>query len=186
MRALMRPARSKSSSAAACCISSASSSTNSRCWPDKNRSTRFTLAAYCSGVTRPQHAPGPNPTCASKHGRTSVVMQASGSFSNFRFSERQSAQLEAQIGTTRRAMSTMRRAARLSVYGPKYRVSARCFSRVYLIAGNTSPFVSAMNGYDLSSLKSALNQGAYWLMRFFSSTSDSCSLPTTMYSNELI
>ena len=32
---------------------------------------------------------------------------------------------------------------------------------------------------DLSSLKSALKNGACWLMRFFSSTSDSCSFSTT-------
>ena len=70
MRALMRAARSKSSSAAASCISPVNSSTNSRCWPDRNRSMRRTFSAYSSGVMRPQHAPGPKPTCASKHGRS--------------------------------------------------------------------------------------------------------------------
>ena len=54
--------------------------------------------------------------------------------------------LAEQIGTTRRTMSTISRAARLSVYGPKYCVSARCLSRVYLMAGKRSPIVSAMNG----------------------------------------
>ena len=115
IRALIRPALSKSSSAAASCISCESSSTNSRWLPERKRSIRLTLAAYCSGVTRPQHAPGPKPTCASKHGRTSVAKHASESFSSLRFSERQSAQLEEHNGTTRLAMSTMRRAARLSV-----------------------------------------------------------------------
>ena len=115
IRALMRPARSKSSSEAASCISWESSSTNSRWLPERKRSIRLTLAAYCSGVTRPQHAPGPKPTCASKHGRASDAKHASGFFSNLRFRERQSAQLDEHKGTTRRAMSTMRRAARLSV-----------------------------------------------------------------------
>ena len=115
MRALMRAARSKSSSAAASCISACSSSTNSRCWPDKKRSMRLTLTWYSSGVIPPQHAPGPRPTCASKHGRASCDMSASGSFSKRRLSRRQSAHDVAHKGTTRRAMSTMSRAARLSV-----------------------------------------------------------------------
>ena len=56
-----------------------------------------------------------------------------------------------QIGTTRRATSMVSRAARESVYGPKYFVCGLCFSRVYLIAGYVSSSVSAMNGNVLSS-----------------------------------
>ncbi len=107
---------------------------------------RRTFRAYSSGVIWPQQAPGPSPTWQSKQGRASRFKKASGSFSRARVSWRQSAQVAAHRGTTRRAMSIISRAARASVKGPKYLVSARCFSRVYLMAGNTSPLVSAMNG----------------------------------------
>ena len=76
---------------------------------------RLTFVLYSSGVMAPQHAPGPRPTCASKHGRASRASSASGSFSRRRLSPRQSAHDVAHSGTTRRAMSTMSRAARLSV-----------------------------------------------------------------------
>ena len=53
MRAFTRPARSKSSSAAASCISAESSSTNSRCWPERNRSMR----SHVLRVLLPRDAP---------------------------------------------------------------------------------------------------------------------------------
>ena len=89
--------------------------TNSRWLPDRKRSTRLTFSAYSSCVTRPQQAPGPKPTWQSKHGRLSRSRSAIGSACKRRVSARQSAQVAAQTGTTRRAMSIMRRAARLSV-----------------------------------------------------------------------
>ena len=107
---------------------------------------RRTFWAYSSGVTAPQQAPGPSPTWQSKQGLASRFRKASESFSSARVSPRQSAQVAAHRGTTRRAMSIISRAARASVKGPKYFVSDLCFSRVYLMAGNTSPLVSAMKG----------------------------------------
>ena len=78
---------------------------------------RRTFSAYSFGAMRPQHAPGPKPTCASKHGRS--TSQFRNAFlsprSNLRVMRRHSAHDVAHKGTTRRAMSTMSRAARLSV-----------------------------------------------------------------------
>ena len=59
IRALIRPALSKSSSAAASCISCESSSTNSRWLPERKRSIRLTLAAILLGRDATAARPGP-------------------------------------------------------------------------------------------------------------------------------
>ena len=189
IRLFMRAARSKSKFWAATCISCVSSRTNSVWLPAKNRSMRLMFSLYSLGVIFPQHAPGASPTWQSKQGRASFrassarVWDDSSCFfapRNFLSILRQVSHEAAHTGTTRRAMSTISRAARLSVKGPKYFTSLLCFSRVYFMAGKVLDFVSAINGYDLSSLKSALKNGAYWLIKVCSSTSASCSFSTTI------
>ena len=73
---------------------------------------RATFSAYSSRVIAPTHGPGPRPTWKSKHGRAG--RRATCAVTRFH-----SAQVARQIGTMRRTMSMVSRAARASVYGPK-------------------------------------------------------------------
>ena len=149
MRALMRPARSKSSSAAASAISAESSSTNSRCCPGEEALD----AAYVHGVLLGRDGArsmprGPSPHAQSKHGRTSELDHRE------RIVLKLAVRAIPPIGARRRRTGARPAARCPPCGGPRgYRCRVRssacrrlCFSRVYLMAGNTSPLVSAMNG----------------------------------------
>ncbi len=69
---------------------------------------RATFSAYSSRVTAPAHGPGPRPTWKSKHGR--AVGAPSWAVTRFH-----SGQVARQIGTMRRTVSMVSRAARESV-----------------------------------------------------------------------
>ena len=118
MRSLMRPALSKSSSSAARIISSDSSDMNSSRCPSRNRTTLSTFERYSSGVTWPQHTPGPSPTCASKQGLSELDDDRNASrspLSSLRLILRHSGHEAVQMGTTRLTASNTVRAALPSV-----------------------------------------------------------------------
>ena len=129
IRALIRPARSKSSSAAACCISSESSSTNSRWLPREKALDTADVGSVLLRGNAAAARPGPLTPCASKHGRTSLAMQASGSFPSCA-----SANANQRSWTSKTAPHDARcrpcgeRSSTVGIWA-KYRVSARCFSR---------------------------------------------------------
>ena len=108
---------------------------------------RLTLTRYSSGVMPPQHAPGPRPTCASKHGRASRVEQGErvlveAALEPAPVGARRGAQRHDAAGDVHHVAG----GAAVGVGAEVACVSGRCFSRVYLMAGKTSPFVSAMKG----------------------------------------
>ena len=187
MRAFTRPARSKSSSAAAACISSVSSATNSRCWPHRNRSMRSHVSA-CALLARDavlQHAPGPRPTCASKHGRASRSSSASGSFSRRRLSPRASRRTTRRTAAPRGG-ATSTHVARGAAVGVGAEV-AGVLSALALLArvldgGERVALRERDERVGLVVLEVGVGRsGLCWLMRFFSSTSElAFSLSTTM------
>src|SRR5690606_25133100 len=125
-----------------------------------------------STVTFIEHGPPQRPIWPGKHGRPEAIA--------FLYD----ASLQVRIGNTLIIRSMVSCTAQTLGYGPKYFAPAILRLRVTMTRGASSPRVTAMYGYDLSSLYRTLNGGENSWIHMYSSCSESTSVSTTVHSTD--
>ena len=145
---------------------------NPAVWPPMKARKSLTIARCSSGLTRPTHGAAHLPMSPSRQGRPIAAAR------------RNTPAEHERIGNTRSRVSTVSRIAQAWPYGPKYRTPLRCAPRMTVTRGNSSPTVTASQGYDLSSRYLTLKRGSNSLIQEYSSASASTSVLTTVQSTE--